>query len=149
MKQRWWQWLLTGALVIALVPALLPLGRIYRLLDMADIPWNTIDGVEAHGGWYDLLKYTDGSEWAILRVKEGFLTPSCWHVEACTLDVLPEKLHTNFVQACPTDVQWTAWHYVPVDELLPFDDQEWLAAFYDAAKGLLAVYRGYSLYGMN
>ena len=45
MKPRWLQWLLTGAAVVLLVPALLPLGRIYRLLDLANIPWSTVCGV--------------------------------------------------------------------------------------------------------
>ena len=116
---------------------------------MVNIPLNTVCGVEAHGGWYDLLKYTDGSEWAILRVREDFVIPNGWSKGNSTPDALPVTWHTNFLQALPPDALWTAWCYVPLDESLPFDDQEWAAAFYDAEEDLLALYRGYALYGLQ
>ena len=140
--------LLFAAILVVLIFALLPLGRVSRLMRRAEAPLGSLRGVEAQGGWYDLLKYTDGCEWAVLRVAD-FTPPAHWYAEDAAPDAAPETFHEDFLRALPPDAAWTAWHYVPVDESLSFEEREWFAAFYDAAGGLLALYRGYALYGLD
>lgn len=145
--RRVWKPLLLAAILVALIFALLPLGRLHRLLRLAPVRWSSVRSVEAQGGWYDLLKYTDGCEWALLRV-EDFIPPANWSAEPCTIESLPETFHADFAQALPQNAVWSTWHYVPVDTSLPFEEQEWFAALYDAS-GMLALYRGYALYGLD
>lgn len=148
MSRSWWKGLIAVAVIVTIVFALLPLGRLYRLMQLGEVPLRSVLDVEAQGSWYDLLKYTDGCEWAVLRMKEDFVPPAHWCTDAYRSDALPETFHMAFTQSLPLNPQWTAWYYVPVDKTLPFDEQEWFAAFYNAAECLLALYRGCALYGM-
>ena len=140
--------LLFAAILVVLIFALLPLGRVYRLMRLAEAPLGSIRRVEAQDGWYDLLKYTDCYEWAVLRVAD-FTPPAHWSAGDASPEAVPETFDDDFILALPENAAWTAWHYVPVDESLPFEEQEWFAAFYDAAEGLLALYRGYALHGLD
>ena len=160
MKRK--AWLLP---LIVLIPVLLilmwvyilqPLHRTSRLLKRAGIPLSAIRGVIDQDYWYDWLEYTDGYDWVILRVDpDGFTPPQDWNTTSASLaDVKPQDgsryhyFHWDFREHSALPETFTAWIYIPVDPLAAFDDQEWFAAMYDEASGVLALYRGHALYGI-
>lgn len=152
MKRKAW--------LILLIPVLLILQGVLlrpaRLLKQAGIPFSAVRGVIALEYWYDWLQYTDGYDWVILRVNpETFTPPQDWSTMPASLaDIKPQDsdryhfFHWDFRDHPALPETFTAWFYRPVDPLTAFEDQEWFAAMYDERTGMLALYRGHSLYGM-
>ena len=157
MKRKGWLILLVPVLVILIwVFILQPFLRTARLLKQAGVPFSSVRSVIDQEYWYDWLGYTDGYDWAILRVdSDGFTPPQDWNATPARLaDIKPQDsnryhyFHWDFRDHPSLPETFTAWIYNPVDPLAAFEDQEWFAAMYDEHTGILAVYRGHALYGM-
>ena len=157
MKRKPWLLLFIPALaILLLVYVLQPLHRAARLLEHTGIPVSAVQGIVAQDYWYDWLEYTDGYDWIILRVSpDTFSPPSAWTAsDAALSDIKPqdsERYHyfnQNFREHPALPETFTAWQYIPADPLIPRYEQEWFAGMYDAASGILALYRGHALYGM-
>lgn len=157
MKRKSWLILMIPVLIIFLwMFVLQPLYRTARLLERAGLPLAAVRGIIANDYWYDWLCYTDGYDWAILRVNpDTFTPPQDWTSAAAPLSAIKPQdseryhyFHWDFREHPALPETFTAWYYVPIDPLAAFEDQEWFAAMYDEVTGILAIYRGHSLYGM-
>ena len=148
-KAMRWTWLLvlpTGLLLWLYLA--LPL----RLLDQADIPRTQVRGILGCETWTDWLNYTDGYDWAILRVGDDFSPPESWTQGAATLrEINPTAsghyFHTGFINHPALPESFTAWLYIPHDDAAPFEQRTWFAAMYDADSDVLALYLGHDLWG--
>lgn len=146
------------AWLLLFIPVLMILLWVYvlRLLERASIPVSAVQGVVAQDYWYDWLEYTDGYDWVILRVNpESFSPPAAWLTTTAALsDIKPwdsgryHYFDRGFREHPALPETFTAWQYSPADPLSPHYEQEWFAGMYDAASGILALYRGHALYGM-
>jgi len=148
--------LLMIALIIGAVYGCMKLQHIPGLLDQAGLPLTCIRGIRAADSWTDWLQYTDGYDYAVLQVDPNtFSPPESWtlgQAPAKEINPAPEGLgcsdfHPNFYRDAPLPEAFTAWRFDPRDTSLPFDEQQFFAAMYDAATGTLVLYRGHSFYG--
>lgn len=148
--------LLMITLIIGGVYGCMKLQHIPGLLDQAGLPLTCIRGIRAADSWTDWLAYTDGYDYAVLQVDPNtFSPPESWtlgQAPAKEINPAPEGLgcsdfHPNFYRDAPLPEAFTAWRFDPRDASLPFDEQQFFAAMYDAATGTLVLYRGHSFYG--
>ena len=148
--------LLMIALLIGAVFICLKLQPIPGLLEQAGLPLTCIRGIRAVDSWTDWLAYTDGYDYAVLKVDpDTFTPPEDWtHGQAPAEEINPapeglgcSDFHPNFYRDAPLPESFTAWRFDPRDKSLPFDEQEFFAAMYDASTGTLVLYRGHSFYG--
>ena len=148
--------LLMITLIIGAVYGCMKLQPIPGLLEQAGLPLTCIRGIRDVQTWTDWLQYTDGYDYAVLKVDPAaFTLPDSWTQGSATIEEInpsPEGLgcydfHGNFLHTAPLPERYTAWLYIPRDASLPFEEQQWFAAMYDASTGTLALYRGHSFYG--
>lgn len=157
MKRKAWLILLIPVLLVLIwVYILQPLHRTARLLKRAGIPFSAVRSVIDQEYWYDWLEYTDGYDWAILRVNpDNFTPPQDWNTTPALLaDIKPQDsdhyhyFHWDFRDHPSLPDIFTAWVYSPADPSVPSSEQEWFAAMFDETSGVLALYRGHALYGI-
>ena len=147
--------LLMIALIIGAVYGCMKLQPIPGLLEQAGLPLTCIRGIRAVESWTDWLAYTDGYDYAVLKVNPAtFTPPDNWTQSSATIEEInpaPEGLgcydfHGNFLHRASLPESYSAWLYIPRDSSASFDEQQWFAAMYDASTGTLVLYRGHSFY---
>ena len=142
-------------LMAALILLAVLLNRTGKLLEQADIPWRDVRGILVSETWTDGLNYTDGYDWAILRVRKDFTPPDSWTNTTATLQeinpAIPGQSRHYFAPSFYNNellpAAFTAWLYIPHDDADPFGQRAWFAAMYDEDSGILALYRGHDLWG--
>ena len=148
--------LLILALIVAGICLYATLRHIPGLVRQAGLPLTCIRGIRDVETWTDWLQYTDGYDYAVLQVDPNtFAPPESWtlgQAPAKEINPAPEGLgcsdfHPNFYRDASLPEAFTAWRFDPRDTSLPFDEQQFFAAMYDAATGTLVLYRGHSFYG--
>ena len=152
--------LLILALIVAGICLYATLRHIPELMQQAGLPLTCIRGIRDVETWTDWLQYTDGYDYAVLKVDPAaFTLPDSWTQGSATIEEInpyPEGLgcydfHPNFLHHAPLNESlpesYTAWLYIPRDASLPFEEQQWFAAMYDASTGTLVLYRGHSFHG--
>lgn len=134
------------------------LRHIPSLLEQAGLPLTCLRGIAAADSFTDWLSYTDGYDYAVLKVDPAsFAPPESWEKglsSAEEINPAPEGLgcydfHPNFYRDAPLPKQFTAWRFIPRDGSLPFDEQQFFAAMYDASTGTLVLYRGHTFHGSH
>lgn len=148
--------LLLIALIIGALLGCIKLQHIPGLLEQAGLPLSCVRGIAAADSFTDWLAYADGYDYAVLKVNPAtFTPPEDWEQGRATIEAInpaPEGLgcydfHGNFPHHAPLPESYTAWRYIPRDPSLPFEEQQWFAAMYDASTGTLVLYRGHSFHG--
>lgn len=144
------------AAIIAMVAGIFMLRPVPGLMEQAGLPLTCIRGFLDAATFTDWLAYTDGYDYAVLRVDpRTFVPPENWTRGEATAEEInpaPEGLgcsdfHPDFYRDAPLPETFTAWHFEPRDLTLPFSEQAFFAAMYDERSGVLALYRGHSFYG--
>lgn len=148
--------LLILALIVAGIYLYATLRHIPGLMQQAGLPLTCIRGIREAETFTDWLAYTDGYDYAVLKVDPAtFTPPEGWTQGQATIEDInpyPEGLgcydfHPNFPRDTLLPESYTAWLYIPRDASLPFEEQQWFAAMYDASTGTLVLYRGHSFHG--
>ncbi|MBQ2953383.1 MAG: hypothetical protein IJE07_07475 [Clostridia bacterium] len=144
------------ALIVAGICLYATLRHIPGLMQQAGLPLTCIHGIRDVETFTDWLNYTDGYDYAVLKVDpETFTPPESWTQGQATIEDVnpyPEGLgcydfHGNFLHNASLPERYTAWLYIPRDASAPLEEQQWFAAMYDASTGTLVLYRGHSFYG--
>lgn len=148
--------LLMVAMIVAAVFGCMQLRPIPGLLEQAGLPLSCVRGVTAVDSFTDWMAYTDGYDYAVLRVNpKTFTPPENWQQGTATIEEVnpaPEGLgcydfHPNFYRDAPLPASFTHWLFIPHDPFAAFDRQEFFAAMYDAQTDTLILYRGHSFHG--
>ena len=148
--------LLIILLIIGTVFICLKLQPLPGLLEQAALPLSCVRGITDIESFTDWLAYTDGYDYAVLRVNpKTFTPPETWQQGSATVEEVnpaPQGLgcydfHPNFYRDAPMPESFTHWLFMSRDSSAAFDQQEFFAAMYDAQTGILILYRGHTFHG--
>ena len=144
------------ALIIGAVFLCLKLQPLPGLLEQAGLPLSCVHGITDVESFTDWLTYTDGYDYAVLRVNpKTFTPPANWQQGSATIQEVnpaPQGLgcydfHPDFYRNALLPESFTHWLFIPRDSSAAFDQQEFFAGMYDGQTGILVLYRGHTFHG--